>query len=67
MALGMLSIMLVMSIGALTATRLFTGWEIGDMLATTNAQVAEYANDRWRGTAAAIMAAGYPRARSWAA
>lgn len=60
MTLGMLSTTQASSIGMLAATRLFTGLGIGGMLATTNALVAEYANDRWRGTAVAIMAAGYP-------
>ena len=60
MALGMLSTTQVTSIGALSATRLFTGFGIGGMLATTNALVAEYASDKWRGAAVAIMAAGYP-------
>lgn len=60
MALGMFSTAQVTSIEALSATRLFTGFGIGGMLATTNALVAEYSNDRWRGAAVAIMAAGYP-------
>lgn len=60
MAFGMLSTAQVTSIGALAATRLITGLGIGGMLATTNALVAEYANDRWRAAAVAIMAAGYP-------
>ncbi|MDE2437428.1 MAG: MFS transporter [Sphingomonadales bacterium] len=60
MALGMLSTSQVMSIGALTITRLVTGLGIGGMLATTNALVAEYANDKWRGAMVAVMAAGYP-------
>ncbi len=60
MALGMLGTTQVTSIDALAATRLFTGLGIGGMLATTNALVAEYASDRWRGAAVAIMAAGYP-------
>jgi benzoate transport len=60
MAAGMLSTTQVTTIGALAATRLFTGLGIGGMLAVTNALVAEYANDRWRGAAVAIMAAGYP-------
>ncbi len=60
MALGMLSTTQVDSIGVLAATRLFTGLGIGGMLATTNALVAEYSNNRWRGAAVAIMAAGYP-------
>ena len=60
MALGMLSTTWVSTIGALGAARLFTGFGIGGMLAVTNALVAEYANDKWRGAAVAIMAAGYP-------
>lgn len=60
MASGMLGTAHVSSIDALAATRLFTGFGIGGMLATTNAFVAEYANDRWRSAAVAIMAAGYP-------
>jgi benzoate transport len=57
---GMLATSLAGSIGMLAATRLFTGIGIGGMLATTNALVAEYANDRWRSAAVAIMAGGYP-------
>jgi benzoate transport len=60
MALGMLSTTQATSITMLAATRLFTGFGIGGMLAVTNALVAEYANDRWRGAAVAVMAAGYP-------
>lgn len=60
MALGMLSTTQVGSIGGLAVTRLATGLGIGGMLATINALVAEYTNDRWRGAAVAIMAAGYP-------
>ncbi|MDE2403208.1 MAG: MFS transporter [Sphingomonadales bacterium] len=60
MALGMLATTQVGSIGALAATRLVTGLGIGGMLATTNALVAEYASDKARGAAVAIMAAGYP-------
>ena len=60
MATGMLSTTQVASVGALAATRLFTGLGIGGMLAVTNALVAEYASDKWRGAAVAIMAAGYP-------
>lgn len=60
MALGMLSTTQVTSIEMLAVTRLVTGLGIGGMLATTNALVAEYSNDKWRGAAVAIMAAGYP-------
>ena len=60
MAAGMLSTTQVGTIGALAATRLFTGLGIGGMLAVTNALVAEFSNTRWRGATVAIMAAGYP-------
>lgn len=60
MAVGMLATTQVGSVGALAATRLFTGLGIGGMLACTNALVAEYANDKCRGAAVAVMAAGYP-------
>ena len=49
MARGMLAAPRGASIEMLAATRLFTGLGIGGMLATTNALVAEYANDKWRG------------------
>jgi benzoate transport len=60
MSLGMLATTQVNSIGALALTRIGTGLGIGGMLVTTNAMVAEFSNDRWRSTAVAIMAAGYP-------
>lgn len=60
MATGMFSTTQVGTIEALAATRLFTGVGIGGMLATTNAMTAEFSNDRSRGAAVAIMAAGYP-------
>jgi benzoate transport len=60
MATGMFSTTQVGAIGALAATRLFTGLGIGGMLTTTNAMTAEFSNDRSRGAAVAIMAAGYP-------
>ncbi|HEY6869568.1 MAG TPA: MFS transporter [Novosphingobium sp.] len=60
MALGMVSTTQVHTIESLAATRLFTGLGIGGMLAVTNALVAEFANDRSRGAAVAVMAAGYP-------
>lgn len=60
MASGMWATSHVGDIDQLAATRLFTGLGIGGMLACTNAMAAEYANDRWRGAAVAIMAAGYP-------
>ena len=60
MAGGMFATSRVSGIGELAAMRLFTGIGIGGMLACTNAMAAEFANDRWRGAAVAIMAAGYP-------
>lgn len=60
MAAGMTGTTQVQSIGTLAATRLFTGFGIGGMLAVSNTLVAEYANERWRGAALAIMAVGYP-------
>ena len=60
MAVGMLATTLVGSVEQLAATRLFTGLGIGGMLAVTNALVAEYANNKWRAAAVAIMAAGFP-------
>jgi MFS family permease len=60
MALGMLCSTLVTGVLALTVTRLITGFGIGGMLATTNALVAEYSNDRRRNTAVTAMATGYP-------
>jgi benzoate transport len=60
MAVGMFATTQVGSVGQLAATRLFTGLGIGGMLATTNALAAEYANDRRRAAAVAVMAAGYP-------
>lgn len=60
MATGMFATTYVTTIDALAATRLLTGFGIGGMLAATNALVAEYTNDRWRGAAVALMAAGYP-------
>ncbi|WP_298199174.1 MFS transporter [Novosphingobium sp.] len=60
MAAGMVATTQVGSIEALAATRLFTGLGIGGMLAVINALAAEFANERSRGAAVAIMAAGYP-------
>jgi MFS family permease len=60
MTLGMAATSQVQALWQLTATRLFTGFGIGGMLAVTNAMAAEYSNARWRHTAVAVMAAGYP-------
>ncbi|HEX8447570.1 MAG TPA: MFS transporter [Sphingomonas sp.] len=48
------------TVWALSLWRLFTGFGIGGMLVCTSAIVAEFANDRSRNLAVAIMAAGYP-------
>lgn len=60
MTIGMAATSQVHALWQLTATRLFTGFGIGGMLAVTNAMAAEYSNDRWRHTAVAVMGAGYP-------
>ncbi len=60
MTLGMAATSQVHNLGQLCVTRLFTGVGIGGMLAVTNALAAEYSSDRWRHTAVAVMAAGYP-------
>lgn len=60
MASGMWLATLAVNVKELSLYRLFTGLGIGGMLACTNAMVAEYANDRSRNLAVAIMAAGYP-------
>lgn len=60
MATGMLATTQSYSITFLAVTRLATGLGIGGMLAVVNALVAEYANDKTRSTAVAIMAGGYP-------
>jgi benzoate transport len=60
MASGMWFATLAVNVKELSLYRLFTGLGIGGMLACTNAMVAEYANDRSRNLAVAIMAAGYP-------
>lgn len=60
MVVGMFATTHVITIGALAATRLITGVGIGGMLTCINAMTAEYASDRWRATAVAVMSAGYP-------
>jgi benzoate transport len=60
MAAGMLLAPHADGVTTLALIRLLTGLGIGGMLAATNAVAAEYANDRWRSAAVALMAAGYP-------
>lgn len=44
----------------MAATRAFTGIGIGGMLASVGVITAEYASNRWRSTAVALQATGYP-------
>jgi MFS family permease len=60
MGSGMLLASQAGGVRSLSAFRLLTGAGIGGMLATTNAMVAEYANDRYRHTCVTWMAAGFP-------
>ncbi|MEO6361460.1 MAG: MFS transporter [Sphingomicrobium sp.] len=60
MASGMLGAATAHSIAILSAWRVLTGLGIGGMLASTNAAVAEAANDQRRSLAVVLMAAGYP-------
>jgi benzoate transport len=60
MATGMGLATVATSLVNLSMIRFITGLGIGGMLACTNALVAEFANDRHRHLAVAIMAAGYP-------
>jgi benzoate transport len=60
MAAGMLAAGFSTNVYNLSAFRLITGLGIGGMLASTNAMVAEYANNRNRHLAVTIMAAGFP-------
>jgi benzoate transport len=60
MALGMLAAGFSTDVYNLSASRLFTGLGIGGMLASTNAMVAEYSNNKNRHLAVTLMAAGFP-------
>jgi len=60
MTLGMLGAGLAPNFLALAALRLLTGVGIGGMLPCLSAIVAEVTNRRWRASAVALMAAGYP-------
>lgn len=44
----------------MAATRAFTGVGIGGMLASVGVITAEYASNKWRSTAVALQATGYP-------
>lgn len=60
LTLGMSLSALAANVWQLGALRLFTGIGIGGMLAGVGVITAEYANAKWRSTAVALQATGYP-------
>lgn len=60
MVIGMYMVTLTTNLYVLCAWRVLTGIGIGGMLASINAQAAEFSNNRNRATVIAIMSAGYP-------
>ena len=60
MAAGMAACGLATSVAQISAWRLITGLGIGAMVAIINPLAAEYANDRRRDLAVALMGIGYP-------
>lgn len=60
MALGMFLAAYVHTINQLLLVRFITGIGIGGMLASTNAMVAEFANQKFRHFCVIVMATGYP-------
>ncbi|HEX8902134.1 MFS transporter [Vitreimonas sp.] len=60
MAAGMIAAAFAHDVVSLSAYRLATGLGIGGMLASVNAIVAEYSNDKRRHLCVTIMAAGFP-------
>ena len=60
MTIGMIGASTADGVATLCAWRVLTGLGIGGMLASTNAAVAEAANDQRRSLAVVLMAAGYP-------
>jgi benzoate transport len=60
MVIGMYMVTVTSSLYVLCAWRVLTGIGIGGMLASINAQAAEFSNDRNRATVIAFMSAGYP-------
>lgn len=60
MASGMFAASHAGDVATLSAFRFYTGLGIGGMLASVNAMVAEYANDRYKHLSVTIMAAGFP-------
>lgn len=59
-ALGMGLSAMVQNSFQMAATRAFTGVGIGGMLASVGVITAEYASNKWRSTAVALQATGYP-------
>lgn len=59
-SIGMALAATATSVTQLSVYRFATGIGIGGVLAATNAMVAEYANDKHRSMAVALMAGGYP-------
>lgn len=60
MTLGMFLAAYVYSVNQLLLVRFITGLGIGGMLASTNAMVAEFANQKFRHFCVIMMATGYP-------
>jgi benzoate transport len=60
LTIGMLLSAFAQSALQLAALRVLTGVGIGGMLASVGVITAEYSSDRWRNTAIAMQATGYP-------
>jgi benzoate transport len=60
LTVGMAASALAANAWQLAALRVFTGIGIGGMLAGVGVITAEYANAKWRSTAVAMQATGYP-------
>ena len=60
MVVGMFMVTFTSNLYVLCAWRVVTGIGIGGMLASINAQAAEFSNNRNRATVIAAMSAGYP-------
>ena len=60
MGFGMLGSAIAADFGTLILYRFFTGLGIGTMLASINAMVSEYSNDKRRDLCVSLMTVGYP-------
>jgi MFS family permease len=60
MAAGMYAAAIAENLTQLSIYRLITGLGIGGMLAAVSAVAAEFSNQKWRGTAVSLVAAGFP-------